>query len=119
MPLLLVHPDERARPAGPYELAWSLHPSVLIGTGLLGALYFWGIGPLRRRHNLGPPAAPWQIASFCAAVLVYACLKDRAKRNRLEQSSEGLIYANVALVAVLVCLLISGSASCHRRSGIR
>ena len=48
MPLLLVHPDERARPTGPYEWAWSLHPSVLIGTGLLGALYFWGIGPLRR-----------------------------------------------------------------------
>ena len=38
--------------------AWSLHPSVLIGTGLLGALYFWGIGPLRRRHDLGPPAEP-------------------------------------------------------------
>ena len=70
MPLLLVHPDERARPMVPYELAWSLHPSVLIGTGLLGALYFWGIGPLRRRHDLGPPAAPWQVVSFCAGLLV-------------------------------------------------
>ncbi|HEX2289412.1 MAG TPA: cytochrome c oxidase assembly protein, partial [Pseudonocardiaceae bacterium] len=55
---------------GPYEWAWSLHPSVLIGTGLLGALYFWGIGPLRRRRALGPPAAPWQVASFCAGLLV-------------------------------------------------
>ena len=70
LPLLLVHPDERARPTGPYEWAWSLHPSVLIGTGLLGALYFWAIGPLRRRRQLGPPATAGQVASFCAALLV-------------------------------------------------
>jgi hypothetical protein len=70
LPLLLVHPDERARPTGPYEWAWSLHPSVLLGTGLLGALYFWGIGPLRRRHALGPPPSRWQVASFCAGLLV-------------------------------------------------
>src|SRR5918997_6996408 len=62
--------DERARPTLPYEWAWSLHPSVLLGTGLLGALYFYGIGPLRRRLDLGPPASPWQILSFCAALLV-------------------------------------------------
>jgi signal transduction histidine kinase len=41
---------------------------------------------------------------FCAAVLLYACLKNGAKRTRPEQSSVGLIYANVALVIVLVCL---------------
>jgi putative membrane protein len=62
--------DERARPTGPFEWAWSLHPSVLLGTGLLGALYFYGIGPLRRRLNLGPPPSPWQVLSFCAALLV-------------------------------------------------
>ena len=62
--------DERPRPTTPYEWSWALHPSVLIGTGLLGALYFWGIGPMRRRLGLGPPAAPWQIASFCAALVV-------------------------------------------------
>jgi putative membrane protein len=62
--------DDRPRPTTPYELSWALHPSVLIGTGLLGALYFWGIGPLRRRQALGPPAARWQIASFSAALLV-------------------------------------------------
>jgi putative membrane protein len=33
-------------------------------------LYFYGIGPLRRRLGLGPPASPWQVASFCAALLV-------------------------------------------------
>jgi putative membrane protein len=62
--------DDRPRPTTPYELSWALHPSVLIGTGLLGALYFWGIGPLRRRKALGPPAARWQIASFCGALVV-------------------------------------------------
>ena len=49
---------------------WSLHPSVLLGTGLLGALYFYGIGPSRRRTRSGPPAPAWQIASFCSALVV-------------------------------------------------
>lgn len=62
--------DPRARPTASYEWAWSLHPSVLIGTGLLGALYFYGIGPLRRRYGWGPPASPGQILSFCTALLV-------------------------------------------------
>jgi putative membrane protein len=61
--------DERLRPTTPYEWSWSLHPSVIIGTGLLGALYFYGIGPYARRHGL-PRAAPGQIASFCAALAV-------------------------------------------------
>jgi putative membrane protein len=62
--------DERPRPMVPYEWSWALHPSVLLGTGLLGALYFYGIGPLRRRRNLGPPAARWQIASFVGGLIV-------------------------------------------------
>jgi putative membrane protein len=33
-------------------------------------LYFYGIGPLRRRYGWGPPASPWQILSFCAALVV-------------------------------------------------
>jgi putative membrane protein len=71
MPLLFAALlDERPRPMIPYEWSWALHPSVLLGTGLLGALYFYGIGPLRRRRNLGPPPAPWQVASFVAALLV-------------------------------------------------
>jgi putative membrane protein len=61
--------DERLRPTLPYEWSWSLHPSVLLGTGLLGALYFYGIGPLRRRHGW-PPASPAQILPFGAALAV-------------------------------------------------
>jgi putative membrane protein len=62
--------DERPRPTGLFDPSWSLHPSVLIGTGLLGALYFYGIGPLRRRYGWGPPASPAQILSFCTALAV-------------------------------------------------
>jgi putative membrane protein len=61
--------DERLRPTAPYEWSWSLHPSVIIGTGILGALYFYGIGPMRRRHGW-PPATRWQILSFLAALVV-------------------------------------------------
>ena len=62
--------DERPRPTTAYDWSWSLHPSVLLGTGLLGALYFYGIGPLRRKYGWGPPASPAQILSFCSALLV-------------------------------------------------
>lgn len=62
--------DERVRPAGPFELSWSLHPSVLAGTALLAALYFWGIGPARRRHELGPPASGWRVLAFVASCIV-------------------------------------------------
>jgi putative membrane protein len=61
--------DERPRPTTPFEWSWSLHPSVVLGTALLGALYFCGIGPWRRRRNL-PPVPRWKVASFCGALLV-------------------------------------------------
>jgi putative membrane protein len=67
VPLLL---DTRPRPTVPFEPTWSVHPSVLIGTGLLGALYVWGIGPLRRRYELGPPAPAWKVACFMAGLAV-------------------------------------------------
>jgi len=42
---------------------------------------------------------------FCAAVLLYVCLKNGAKRDRPAQSSGSLIFSNVALVTILVGLL--------------
>jgi signal transduction histidine kinase len=42
---------------------------------------------------------------FCAAVLLYVCLKDRPQRSRTKRSSGSLISTNVALVTVLVCVL--------------
>jgi len=67
VPLLL---DPRPRPTVPFEPDWGLHPSVLIGTGILGALYVWGIGPLRRRQGWGPPVPGWRIACFVAGLVV-------------------------------------------------
>ncbi len=61
--------DVRARPTVPFSPSWSVHPSVVVGTALFGALYFWAIGPLRRR--LGEvPAGPWRVASFVSGLLV-------------------------------------------------
>jgi putative membrane protein len=54
----------------PFNLEWSLHPSVLAGVLLLGGLYFWGIGPARRRYALGPPAEPWRPLCFVLGLLV-------------------------------------------------
>ena len=66
-PLLV---DPRPRPTVPFEPNWGLHPSVLIGTGILGALYVWGIGPLRRRKGWGPPVPGWRIACFVGGLVV-------------------------------------------------
>lgn len=54
----------------PFAADWSLHPSVIAGTVLLGALYFWGIGPARRRWSLGPPAPAWRVACFTLGLVV-------------------------------------------------
>ena len=62
--------DARPRPTVPWEAAWSLHPSILVGTALLGALYFWGIGPARRRYALGPPARRSEVFAFSAGIVV-------------------------------------------------
>jgi putative membrane protein len=61
--------DVRPRPMTPFEPDWALHPTVIVGTALLGALYFWGIGPWRRRHG-HPPAPVWRVACFVAGLLV-------------------------------------------------
>lgn len=65
---LSLHAVASASP--PFAPDLSLHPSVLIGVTLFGALYFYGIGPLRRRHSLGPPAEPWRPLCFVLGLLV-------------------------------------------------
>ena len=62
--------DARARPTGEWIPALSPHLSTLVGTAILGALYFWGITAARRRWALGPPATPAQVTSFTAALAV-------------------------------------------------
>ena len=68
VPALLL--DARPRPLTPFVADWDFHPSVVLGTALLGALYFWGIGPARRRWSLGPPAPAWRIGCFVAGLIV-------------------------------------------------
>ncbi len=67
LPLLLL---DRERPTGPFQPDWGLHPSVVVGTVLLGALYVWGITAARRRWRLSDaPAEPWRIVCFAGALL--------------------------------------------------
>lgn len=70
LPLAALLLDARPRPSGEWIPALSPHLSTLLGTAILGALYFWGIGPARRRFDLGPPARPVQVLSFTAALIV-------------------------------------------------
>jgi putative membrane protein len=48
---------------------WTWEPSVIAGIVLLAAGYSYAAGPLRRRHNLGPPPTRGQITSFVIAEL--------------------------------------------------
>jgi putative membrane protein len=54
----------------PFAPDWSVHPSVVIGTALLGAAYLWAIGPARRRHSLGPPVPAWRVLCFFTGLAV-------------------------------------------------
>ena len=49
---------------------WDFHPSISIGLGLLTILYFWLIGPARRRWNLGREATRWERRFFIASVII-------------------------------------------------
>jgi putative membrane protein len=66
---VLLLADVRGRPMTPFEPAWALHPTVIVGVGILAGLYAWGIGP-RRRARGQPPAPAWRIACFAAAMAV-------------------------------------------------
>ena len=48
---------------------WDFHPSISIGLGILTALYFWVIGPARRRWNLGREATKLEKGFFISAVV--------------------------------------------------
>jgi putative membrane protein len=69
IPLSLLF-DQRVRPTGPFVAAWSLHPSVLVGTMLFAGLYFYGITRWRRAHAPGERVSPWQVISFSLGCLL-------------------------------------------------
>jgi putative membrane protein len=99
---LLLLFDERPRPLVPYEWAWSLHPTVFLGTGLLGALYLWGIGPLRRRRALGPPVPARQVASFLAGLGVILL----ALNGPMHDLSDYYLFSAHMLQHLLLTLLL-------------
>jgi putative membrane protein len=70
IPFLLLLLDERARPTGPFAPAWSLHPSVLVGTALFAGLYLYGITAWRRRHAPEERVSPWRVLSFSLGTLI-------------------------------------------------
>lgn len=106
-PLLL---DTRPRPTVPFEPSWSLHPSVLIGTGLLGALYVWGIGPLRWKMGWEPAVPAWRVACFMAGLAVLLVSLDGPIHDL---SDYYLFWVHMAqhllLTLVLPPLLIAGT----------
>lgn len=55
---------------------WDLEPSLVLGLFLFTAAYFYAIGPLRCRHQLGPPVRRGQIMLFLISqvILVIALL---------------------------------------------
>ncbi len=49
---------------------WELHPSILIGCGLLLAGYAALVGPLRLRYRLGPPVSDGKLLWFTSGVVL-------------------------------------------------
>jgi len=92
----------------PFTPEWSIHPSVLIGVGLLAAGYFSAVGPLRRRLPQ-PPAPAWRIACFLAGLVVMLV----ALNGPVHDLSDSYLFwvhmgQHLLLTLVLPPLLIAG-----------
>jgi putative membrane protein len=99
----------RLSPVPPFSPEWSLHPSVLLGVALLGALYLWGIGLARRRHALGPPAEPWRPVCFLGGLAVLL----GSLNGPIHDLSDSYLFSvhmaqHLLLTMVLPPLLIAG-----------
>jgi putative membrane protein len=93
----------------PFAPAWSLHPSVITGVLLLAALYFWGIGPARRRHGRGPPTPAWRVLCFALGLVVLLV----ALNGPIHDLSDSYLFSvhmaqHLLLTMVLPPLLIAG-----------
>lgn len=94
----------------PFVPEWSLHPSVLVGVLVLAALYFWGIGPARRKSSLGPPAEPWRPVCFVLGLAVMLL----ALNGPIHDLSDSYLFSihmaqHLLLTMVLPPLLIAGT----------
>jgi cytochrome c oxidase assembly factor CtaG len=68
IPMTLL-PLTRAGVALAPQLDWNLDPTLVLGVAALVGAYFYAIGPLRRKYDLGPPAGDRQVAAFLAAIV--------------------------------------------------
>ena len=63
--------DRFGRPLPPFDpTKWENHNSTIVGLAILTGLYFYAIGPYRRRIGIAEKTSPWQIASFLCGILV-------------------------------------------------
>lgn len=67
--LVLAH---EAAPAGNLWLAWNLDPVLVLGIAAFTGLYFYALGPLRRRHGWSETVSRAHVAYFVAGTLVFA-----------------------------------------------
>src|SRR5688572_7659740 len=94
----------------PFAPAWSLHPTVIAGVLLLAGLYFWGIGPARRRYSLGPPAPAWRVLCFTLGLVVLLV----SLNGPIHDLSDSYLFSvhmaqHLLLTMVLPPLLIAGT----------
>lgn len=53
-------------------LSWNLDPALWLGLIVLGAAYYWAVGPWRVRQSHGAPATTRQIAYFASGLVLLA-----------------------------------------------
>ena len=82
---------------------------MVIGVVLFGALYLWGIGPVRRRRGLGPPVERWRRLCFFSGLAVLL----GALNGPIHDLSDSYLFwvhmgQHLLLTMVLPPLLIAG-----------
>jgi cytochrome c oxidase assembly factor CtaG len=68
--MVLAHIGPGFDETTPLWLAWNFDPSLVIGFAVLLGLYFYALGPLRRRFGWAERVNPWQTAAFVAGVAI-------------------------------------------------
>lgn len=81
---------------------WELHPSILVGCGLLLLGYTALIGPLRRRYGWGPPVADSKVLCFLSAIaLIFLSLN-----GPLHDLSDNFLFSAHMIQHMLIMLIM-------------